>query len=59
MYVCNATCMLWGEKKVLDPFQLELQMTVSCHVGDGNRTQILRESSQCPIPLSQLHSDKT
>ena len=43
--LCNA-CR--GQKEVLDPLELELWMVVSCHVGAGNRTQVLCKSSYCP-----------
>lgn len=32
-----------GQKRVLDPSGLELQKTVSCHVGTGNPSQALKE----------------
>lgn len=30
-----------GQKKTLDPPELELQMVLSHHVGDGNQTRVL------------------
>jgi hypothetical protein len=36
-----------GQKRTLDLLDLELLMTVSCHVGARNRTQVLCKSSQC------------
>ena len=50
------TCMLGagGQKKVLDPLELDLEMAVSCHDGAENGTQELGKSSQC----SQLPSHR-
>jgi hypothetical protein len=42
--VCNAHR---GQKTVVDPLELRLQMTVSSHVGAENQTQVLWKSSQC------------
>ncbi len=33
--------------RVSNPMELELQTSMSCHVGVGNRTQVLWKSSQC------------
>lgn len=46
MYVCvllTCGCLQRPE----DPPELELEVTVSHHVGGGNQTQILWKSSQC------------
>lgn len=32
---------LKGQKKVLDPLELELHMVVSCHVATGNKALVL------------------
>ena len=44
-HVLPATC--GGQKKALDPLELQLQMVVSLHVGSGNLTQVLWKNSQC------------
>jgi hypothetical protein len=33
--------------RVLETLELELKTVVSCHMGAGNRTQILWKSNQC------------
>jgi hypothetical protein len=38
-----------GQKRVLDPLKPELQMTVSHHVGAGNKIRILSKNSQCSL----------
>jgi hypothetical protein len=35
-----------GQKKVMDPLELELQVVVSYHVGAENQTQVLQKSNQ-------------
>ena len=35
------------QKRVKGPLELELGIIVSCHVGAGNRTQVLCKKSQC------------
>ena len=53
MFVC-APCACsdpGGQKMESDPLEPELQMVVSCHVGAGNRTQVLRKN-KCSKPLS-------
>ena len=42
-----------GQKIVLDPLELELQMLGSYHVGAGTQTQVLCSSSKF-LPLSHL-----
>lgn len=45
VYVCNV-CVhgtRGGQKRALDPLELELQMVIICHVGAGNQTR-----SSCP-----------
>jgi hypothetical protein len=38
---------LGGQKRVLDPLELELQTAVSHHVGAGTYIYVLRKNSQC------------
>ena len=46
-----------GQKRALDPSELELQVVVSCHVGAGNGTQVLCKSNGCSVTHeSSLHS---
>ena len=40
--------------RVLDPLELDLQIVVSCHMGAGNESRILWQSSQCSKSLSHL-----
>lgn len=58
MYECfvyvdvSITCMSGaysGQKRVLDPLELELQMDVSHHMDVGNYTQIFCTSNRCTI----------
>lgn len=48
MHVCLCTlCVpsaLRGQEKVSDPLELELEVVVSCQLGGGIRTRILRSS---------------
>lgn len=44
---------LGGQKIVLDPLELELQMLGSYHAGAGTQTQVLCNSSKF-LPLSHL-----
>ena len=43
---CNT---LRGQKRALNPLDLELRMVVSCHVGSGNGTWVLCKNSQYPL----------
>lgn len=47
-HVCAVPCR--GQKKMLGPLGLELQMDVSCHVGAGNLTQIVFVSDGFQYP---------
>lgn len=40
--------------RALDPWKLEMQPLVSCHLGDGNCTQFLWKSSHCSLFLSHV-----
>lgn len=42
-----------GQKRVLDPSELELQMIVSHHVGDENQFQVLCRHSNYSQPQKQ------
>lgn len=44
MYVC---CSHSGQKKVLGLLELELQVIVNHHMGDGNLTQVRCKINQC------------
>lgn len=44
-HVLPGTC--GGQRKVLDPLEMESEMVVSFHVGSGNLAQVLWKSSQC------------
>ena len=44
----------YGQKRVLEPVELRLQMVVSHHVDAGNQSQVLCKSSQCSYPLSPM-----
>lgn len=55
MYVCVqcAYSVCRGQKRLLDPLELELQMVVSCHVGVGSNLQMgvsgrAAEALKCP-----------
>ena len=50
-YVSNA---LRGQKRALEPLELELWMVVSYHGGAGNGTQIIPKNSKYSYLLSQL-----
>jgi hypothetical protein len=39
-------CVSQSQKRALDQLELELKTVVSCHVGAGNQTRILWQSSQ-------------
>lgn len=42
LYVCLcSTCMPERQKRALDPLDLDLKMSVSCHVGAGNGAKVL------------------
>lgn len=41
-----------GQRGVLYPPGLELQMVISYHVDAGNQTQLLWKSNRCSLPLS-------
>lgn len=51
-FVCMRICALYacsacpGQKRVLDPLELEIVMDVSHHMGTGNWTQIFWKYSQ-------------
>jgi hypothetical protein len=45
-----------GQKRALDPLELELQMVASHHVGAGNQTLVLCKIIKYPEPLSSLSS---
>lgn len=51
MYVCGHLCALHvsrslqGPEKDFKSLELELQVVVSCHLGDENQTQIICKSS--------------
>lgn len=36
---------LWGQKRILDPLELELLMVVNHHVDVGNHTSVIWENS--------------
>ena len=42
-----------GQKRVLDPLELELQMVVSHHVGARNQTQVLCKQEQLVFLTSE------
>ena len=57
-YVSRVPDTLRGQKRELDPLELELNMILSHHVGAGNGTQVLWKSSSvlyccncCAIPV--------
>jgi hypothetical protein len=51
MYVCaHCACVSGvqrGQKRVPDPWELELQLSKGCPMGAGNRTWVLYKSSKC------------
>lgn len=55
--VCVHSCALhvsrrlWGPEKGFKSLELELQVVVSCHLGDGNQTQIIYKSSALILGL--------
>ena len=56
MYVCICTCMLsaqGGQKRALDPLELEQQLAVGHHVDDGNLIWV-PQSRECLSARSQL-----
>lgn len=61
-FVCMHVCAhvysgaLRGQKRVLNPRELEVLTIVSCYVGAGNQTLILCKSSQCSYPLGRPSS---
>lgn len=44
VYVC---CVHSSQKKVLGPLELELQVVVNYHMGDGNLTQVCFKINHC------------
>lgn len=46
---------LRGQKRSLDPQELEFQAVVSCHVGAGNRAWVLYNRSKCCSPAPSLN----
>lgn len=49
-YMCINHLHAWysqSQKRTLDPLELELKTTDSCHLGAGNWIMVLCESSQC------------
>lgn len=54
IYLCAMPC--GGEKRGLDPWELELQMVRRHHVCARNLAQDLRKISQCSFPLRHLAS---
>lgn len=36
-----------GQKRVLDPFEVELQEIVSCYIETRNQTQVFSKGSKC------------
>lgn len=49
MYVCvlQAYGVYGGQKRMLDPQKMDLEMVVGHHVGCGERIQVLCKSSKC------------
>ena len=45
-----------GQKRILNPLELELQMSVSHYVCAGNQTLVFRKSGLCCELLSHLCS---
>jgi hypothetical protein len=48
-----------GQRMVLDPLELELEMVASHHLGLGNQTLTPWNSNQCSSPLSYLSTALT
>jgi hypothetical protein len=61
-FACIYVCVLYAysthrdQRRVSDPLELELQLSVSCHVGAGNGTRVLCKSSCCFLGLTHLSS---
>ena len=54
IYICAQHACSVGQKRVLDPLELELQTVVSYHVGAGNRNRDLCSQSPAPHKLQPL-----